>query len=222
MCEHKRQKNICKECEGNAVCEHNNIKYTCKECNGASLCHHGRRRSTCILCGGGSVCECGERLKQKDGVCTRCHPNFIQSKSGSSKIACTFFDTLEKEIGVSIQHIHYDFGSGAIVGVEHKPTQWPKKGVDGFYHNSDGSQFAFEFLGDECHGHPRFWDKQGLNYYGKTFKNAFYDTETKLQKLSDFGYWVVYIWESEFKNKPALSSLHSICRTFNGKLEYNL
>ena len=60
MCEHKRQKSVCKECkkdgkEVTGLCEHENVKNRCKECkkegkevNG--LCDHRERKNTCKKC----------------------------------------------------------------------------------------------------------------------------------------------------------------------------
>ena len=39
ICEHGRQRHLCKECGGSQICD-------CKECGGgASICEHGRHRS---------------------------------------------------------------------------------------------------------------------------------------------------------------------------------
>ena len=49
-CEHKRQKNKCKDCGGSAICEHNRRKSRCKDCGGASICEHKRLKSQCKIC----------------------------------------------------------------------------------------------------------------------------------------------------------------------------
>ena len=132
-------------------------------------------------------------------------------------------DELEKEIGVSIQHVHYDKAAKTVSGEEHRPLQWRAETVDGYYENKDDRKtpFAFEFLGDHYHGHPRLWrdDPEAKSFFGdKRYKDLFEETEKKLQKLVDLGYWVIYIWESEYRNKTALMSLHDTCRRFDGRL----
>ncbi len=223
LCEHLKRRHTCIECNGSSICEHKKMQNACIECKGSWVCSHNKLKRNCAKCNGHNVCPiCLIRLKIRDGVCTRCHPTFIPLTKGTSKIACSFFDMLEKELNVSIQHIHYNTCTNSITGEEHCPIEWPKKKIDGFYNNPDGTKFAFEFLGDYFHGHPTLWEKNpnAINHFGHVHKNDFDDTEKKLQKLLDIGYWVVYIWESEFKKKPTFVSLHSICRTFNGKLEY--
>ncbi len=222
MCQHKIRRSRCKECGGGEICEHDKQYSFCVECDGSSMCEHKKRRSRCKECGGKYVCGCGERLKQKDGFCIRCHPDFIETKVGSSKVACSFLDCLEKELKVSIQHIHYDFTGKTIMGNEHHPVKWPKKGVDGFYTDTNGQMIAIEFLGDYFHGHPRLWkvDPETKNHYGIPLKLLFEKTEEKLGKLGALGYTVIYIWECTFLKKPALTSVHSVCKIFNGKLEF--
>ena len=146
----------------------------------------------------------------------------MPSVAGASKVACKFFDELEVAIGVKIQHRHYDFASKKLIGNEHRPEQWQMKSVDGFYANPDGTLFAFEFLGDHFHGHPSLWIDNPLatDMFGRRFVDRFLQTEEKLQKLADLGYWVVYIWEKDYTNKPAFVSLPKVCRTFGGELLY--
>ena len=56
-CEHNRQRNECKDCNGVSICEHNRRGSRCKECKGGSICEHDRRRSTCKECAGSEVCD---------------------------------------------------------------------------------------------------------------------------------------------------------------------
>jgi len=222
FCDHGTKRNRCRECGGSSICEHDRRKDHCVDCESGSICQHKLRRSRCKECGGSEICACGEHLKQKEGYCIRCHPDYIDTKVGSSKIACSFLDCLEKELKVTIQHVHYDFNAKTVVGTEHRPLKWPKKPIDGFYTDTNGQMIAVEFLGDYFHGHPRLWkvDPETENHYGVPLKLLFNKTEEKLAKLAALGYIVVYIWESTFAKKPALSSLYSICKIFNGKLEF--
>ncbi len=231
ICEHDRRRSQCKECGGASICEHNRHRSKCKDCGGASFCEHDRRRSRCTDCGGGEiceherqrskckdcggtgVCECGERLKQNNGLCNHCNPDFVFSGSGCSKIACKYFDALETILGVKIQHKHLENEQKCWIGDEHRPKEWQKKPVDGYY--VDDQLVAIEFLGDYYHGHPRFWE-DGQDKFDRSFKDLFADTETKLTKLKSLGYKVYYVWESDFnKNNNAVR----ICREFLNKLE---
>ena len=61
ICQHGRQRSLCKECGGSSICEHSRIRSTCKECGGSSICEHSRVRSRCKECGGSSICEHSRR-----------------------------------------------------------------------------------------------------------------------------------------------------------------
>ena len=89
FCEHKRQRNRCKECGGSGICEHNRQRSSCKDCGGSSICEHKKRRSSCKECGGSGICEhkkrrnrckeCGgsqicEHKKRRE-MCKECNPS---------------------------------------------------------------------------------------------------------------------------------------------------
>ena len=60
-CEHgKRDRYVCKECNGNGFCEHGKYRSRCKKCGGGSICPHGKLRTYCKNCGGGCICEHGK------------------------------------------------------------------------------------------------------------------------------------------------------------------
>jgi G:T-mismatch repair DNA endonuclease (very short patch repair protein) len=138
----------------------------------------------------------------------------MESFSGVSKIACKFMDEYAAEYGVTIQHAHYNPATKQIEGTEHRPAEWPQKGVDGFYVDADGTNVAIEFLGDYWHGHPRWWPK------GEGFKALFEKTETKLLRLKSLGYKVVYVWENDYKHRKALQSMSSTAFVLEDELEY--
>ena len=68
ICEHKRIRNLCKECDGASICEHKRIRNQCKECDGVSICEHKRRRTRCKECFGGSICN----HKRQRNLCKEC------------------------------------------------------------------------------------------------------------------------------------------------------
>ncbi|MBS0285956.1 MAG: hypothetical protein JSR17_01560 [Proteobacteria bacterium] len=194
-----------KKGEGNAICSHNKMRYFCIECNGDGICW-----------------TCEERQIKKDVYCTRCHPNYIPNTIGSSKLSCNFIDLLELELGVKIQHIHYNTISKTIDGDEHRPIQWRKKAVDGFY-EKNSTKIAIEFLGDIYHGHKKYWENDSLakNYLGKLYTELYMETEKKMLRLKNIGYEVLYIWESDFKKymREKTSTLMSYCHNFIDKLK---
>jgi hypothetical protein len=50
ICQHHRQRNLCKECGGAGICQHQRRRSRCKECGGASICQHHLQRSKCKEC----------------------------------------------------------------------------------------------------------------------------------------------------------------------------
>lgn len=234
ICKHDRRKTNCRECKGSGVCKHDRQKAVCRECKGSSICTHNRRKVTCIKCNGSSICKtCNIRVKAKDGYCKRCHPDFIETGAGKSKVACKFIDALEIELGVKIQHFHADKATKTWVGSEHTPDNWKLKQVDGYISKDNliyedptleadrdyGKDMVVEFLGDIFHGHPTTWPKV-TNHYGTDLKALFKNTEEKLAKLVSLGYVVFYVWENDYKKIKGLGSVAGLCRRFIDKLEY--
>lgn len=146
----------------------------------------------------------------------KCQPGYITPTAGMSKICCKFMDDFEKELGIKIQHAHYDYLIGSVVGEEYSDPRWAKKRVDGFYVDTNGTKIIVEFMGDYFHGHPRYWknDEDALNCYHSTYKSTFERTKLHLQKLRALDYKVMYVWESDYKTKPAISTIASICFIF--------
>ncbi len=129
---------------------------------------------------------------------------------------------LQEEEELQIQHMHYDDTLKNTTGTEHIVIGWKNKTVDGYFIDPDGSKVAIEFLGNHYHGHPSLWgvDGEAESFFHIPFKTLFSETEAKLQKLVDFGYTVLYVWECDFKKRPAFASAKSLCRKFSGKLEF--
>jgi hypothetical protein len=159
-------------------------------------------------------------MKQRDGFCTTCHPNYVPTAVGSSKICCQWIDMLEEELGVKIQHTHYDPAlPGGIKRDEFRAPCLPRSPVDGYCEELDT---VFEFLGDDVHGHPRLWSKRTQSQYGKPLEECYTKTQLKLQILDDSAYHVVYIWECDFREwlrgKIDGQLLTDINRTFRDQL----
>ena len=47
ICEHGRQRSVCKNCGGPGICEHGRQRRVCKDCGGPNIWEHGRVRSVC-------------------------------------------------------------------------------------------------------------------------------------------------------------------------------
>ena len=73
LCEHNRQRSVCKDCGGKNICPHNRRKSVCKDCGGASICEHKRQRSKCKDCKGKSVCIHGRHKH----ICKECKGSSI-------------------------------------------------------------------------------------------------------------------------------------------------
>lgn len=162
-----------------------------------------------------SIPDC-PKFSAKDGFCTTCHPEYIPTTRSVSRIGCRWIDQLETELDTKIQHCH--LGPHGIEGTEHRTHCLPRQPVDGY----DGDKIIYEFLGDHFHGHPSLWPKE-VNMYGARHCELFEKTDKKFSILSQHGYTVYYIWESDFKKYERDSNekrLFSICRKYNGTLEY--
>jgi hypothetical protein len=69
--------------------------------------------------------------------------------------------------------------------------------VDGF---DPETNTVYEFLGDYWHGNPNVYDSNDKNSVNKkTFGQLYEETETRISRLEEKGYKVVFIWESDFK-----------------------
>ncbi|ABY27928.1 hypothetical protein OtV5_131c [Ostreococcus tauri virus OtV5] len=68
VCEHNKQRSVCKPCKGGSICTHNKRRSICIDCSGSQVCEHGRRGSQCKKCNGSQVCE---HNKQRS-VCKPC------------------------------------------------------------------------------------------------------------------------------------------------------
>ena len=233
LCVHKIFRSYCRDPDcggGGAYCKHNILRVHCndEECDGGGcLCQHGIKRSTCsdIECGGGSaLCKiCREKTRAIDGYCTTCHPDYIPTVVGASKIGCQFICALQKQLGITIQHLHYDKVSKSVTGSEFTLPENKRKKVDGYYVDpTTGQKVAIEFLGNIYHGHPSLWgqDEQNCNYFGIRYKDAFERTEQMMVKVAGFGYTLRYVWESDYQNLGVFQSPLTILREFKGRLKH--
>ena len=228
-CKHEKKRNHCEICTPNRICKHEIRKSHCVECSPTIICEHEVRKNNCLICTSWrQYSKCKIQHGSKDDYCVSCHPEYIEAVVGKSKIACKFFDELEKELNCKIQHYHADNVNKTWIGKEYRPSKWKQKPVDGFISHDKLSNellderdwnkhIIIEFLGIIYHGHPSLWHKE-TNHLGMNLKGLFEDTEQKLAKLTSLGYVVFYVWENEYrlnKGTPA-----DICRRFIDKLEY--
>ena len=70
ICEHNKQRSVCKDFVGGQICEDNKRRSTCKDCDGSQICEHNKRKSQCKDCGESQVCE---HNNQRSG-CPTCNP----------------------------------------------------------------------------------------------------------------------------------------------------
>jgi hypothetical protein len=105
-------------------------------------------------------------------------------------------------------------------GTEHRPIMWQRKSIDGYYQDDQNNNIAIEFLGDYYHGHPNYWtdNVEAMGPYGKLHKDLFLDTEKKMIKLTSLGYYVYYVWESEYNSLKPSQNASSILKKFITKL----
>ena len=195
---------IVEECKkyqikNNLCVEHGARKPRCKTNNcekviiSNGLCvEHGGKYKTCKLT------ECRKK-SQKDGYCIRHHPNYVETYSGFSKVACKWLDHIELITGNFIQHFHYC--EDGLEGSEFKLPEWKSKYVDGY---DEKTKTIYEFFGNEFHGYPPVHSKYGKglsNYFNVPYDELYRETMKKVRKMEKLGYKVIYIWEHEYKSR---------------------
>eukprot|EP00965_Chrysotila_dentata_P111879 3699939-Pleurochrysis_carterae.AAC.3 len=50
ICQHGRQRRVCRDCGGRDICQHGRRQRVCKDCGGADICEHNRVRYACKVC----------------------------------------------------------------------------------------------------------------------------------------------------------------------------
>lgn len=166
-----------------------------------------------------------DKCAHTDGFCVAHHPDYVATMSGTSKAACDFMDRLSQELGISIQHIHFDVETQQITGEEYKIADTKYK-VDGFIQGSlSNSPFPksekglfIEFHGHEYHGFPDGKKADEFNRFGYTYGELYRKTMARMTEIKErAGMPVVYIWESSFNeykkrmNSSSANSLVSYC-----------
>jgi hypothetical protein len=228
VCEHDLRSDQCRQCKTkdgvhvrsqNQACAHSSNRHMCRLCNPKYYCKHGVFHQHCALCGGSQVCKaCGTKKQQAGGFCTTCHPDYVPTLAGMSKIACECFGTLEQELDVHLQRTRIK--DGTIDRNEFRPPEMRRAPVDAYHADS---RTVFEFLGDYWHGHPRLQtNSDASNHFGTLHCESFARTELKLRTLWRAQYNVYYIWESDYvryKKETGCGDLWSTWRRFTGRLE---
>ena len=132
--------------------------------------------------------------------------------SGMSRIGCEWLDDMQATLGRPLQHSHYDPVARTVTKDEYRAPCLPRRPVDGY---DAVTQTVYEFLGDEWHGHPRLWHKV-CNHCHQPHRALFASTERKMRTLTDHGYTVLYMWESDYRRKRT----QHLVRQFTHKLEW--
>jgi len=231
-------------CENIQAWKEGGIRNRCRHHGGIPICtvtgcmapqHYasGGQIGFCYKHGGQPNClhKGCETMTVKDSFCTIHHPDYIASVKGYSKESCDFMDELERELGVSIQHVHYNKFSGDVTGSEHHCNPDKKQyRSDGFIrahkldsnpklavlveHSNQGA--AFEYQGSFYHGHPSMWkdlpeeEQKDHRLHGKWLKDL-----AKWKACEEAGATVYYILDTDFKEWKKHSvgtSLFSKCR----------
>lgn len=108
------------------------------------------------------------------------------ANSGFSKAQIKWLTEIENKEGIYIQHY--------CKGGEYKITDIGK--VDGYCKETNT---IYEFNGSFWHGDPRKYDRNDINPKSKKTYGELYDkTLEKEQKIRDFGYNLVVMWEIDY------------------------
>jgi len=220
-----KRKQTCRECSPQSYCACCGVrKQFCKNNGSPTICKHNIRKQNCFRCGGSNICTVCRLCVRRAGseYCRRCHPDYVASDGCSSKAACAYFDRLELAQGRKILHRHLDKAHKCWTGVEHRPDDWRKKPVDGYYVGDDGTLNAIEFHGELYHGHPTYWgdDEKNVDVQGRTYKSLFDKTERNMRKLKSLGYRVSYVWEYDVRKYGVAGNPENVLRVFEDTLEW--
>lgn len=115
-------------------------------------------------------------------------------RGGYSKVSIEWLTKISNLLGINIKH--------RLNGGEEKidPNSKKSEKLDGCY---DPSFFkiAFEFHGDYWHGNPNVFDPNDINPMSKKpYGELYVDTIERTQKLRGMGWYVVEIWEQDYRN----------------------
>ena len=130
------------------------------------------------------------------GYCKSHNPDHVtlSSNCGFSKIASIFFEGLICETDANILFKGVD-DNGLSYGYEFVIPDTNFK-VDGYIQES---KVVIEFLGDYWHGNPKIYERTETNIRaGKTHGELLDYTFHRFSKISELGYKILYIWESDY------------------------
>ena len=110
------------------------------------------------------------------------------SNNGFSKPSILWLDFLSKLYNIYIQHAHND-GEYVITTTKYRADGYCKE-----------NNTIYEFHGDYWHGNPKKFNPDDINEITKkTFKELYDETLIRENKIKNFGYNLVVIWEYDWK-----------------------
>lgn len=118
-------------------------------------------------------------------------------KRGCSSSCCGILDELMKEINKKI--IFYDYSHKKCdENREFAPIPRSRIRVDGYIPETNE---VIEVLGPMYHGHPGFGEGR---IYNSRFYDLFKKTESRFNKITEYGYKLRYVWINEIDRSRAL------------------
>lgn len=134
-------------------------------------------------------------------------------RPAGSLAACRCWDTLNRVLGLNLQHIH--FGSNGSVHGSEMEELIPGTKFKPDAMNPEYPMEIWEFLGNPWHGYPPgHWNYHGMSHIHVSHAELYQQTMTRFYAFRDHGFTVHYIWEHEWRNvrtlQDVLNAIHVV------------
>ena len=139
------------------------------------------------------------------GLCSACgeEAGLKAVRAEASLEACACFDMIERSMGVHVEHMHWEVGSGRWVGEEERGLVAPRRDrPDGVVRDAVGHvSIVYFYHGVHVHGYPPEHPLHGsmLSLTGRSAAEAYARTMESMQRFANAGYSVRYVWSCEFE-----------------------
>lgn len=140
ICQHRRQRNKCRDCKGAGICTHGRQRNLCPACGGASICQHSRvrgrcpqcpcnphgvERAMCVDCLGADVCQATHRTDWVLLILSTHRPHITRfARQGIHPCPERGQSKFDRFCRACFVHIHPDDQRSAKVKAASREMQW--------------------------------------------------------------------------------------------------